>query len=511
MNKPISLFCFVFLFLLSSQAQTMQKTPLAIPQMKSWMPMKINSNSSTMQLIDTDSNTYYFHLVEKGLRNINAPDSHSILLVNKYLTTIRKVFLWEDTNNSFLEIISNDKKIIVLAKEFKHGKSISIIRKIYSKPDLTLLDETKIATFEIGSPNPSNFHIVKSPDKSKTGFVGLVAKDGILDSYNVTIIDNSGEIIWKTIEKLKFGDKPFIIEDIALTNNAQMFIAFHSRPKDEKATNDRKSDLNILFLDANDKSSLHIPFENKMEDVKLHVLKNGNLFIAGILSLSTEGCPFQYFNKIISEHNLEIIGKDSQEISFTKNDFLYEVNPSSKIFDFTVNVLVISELNNGNISILCEQISDVVIKSDVLYRYLKTRGNIVSFLSENDGIIKSKNEIEKFQQQTANFDANPHLMHVSVLSFTYENKTAYLFNDAIRNYETLSPPKEKVYFDKKYGRDSGIYMIVEEDGDLSKTIALTGIDPAKKFLCEVLVVEKDKAIVLTRNKKSAYIEIVPLP
>lgn len=511
MSKLISLFCLSFLFLLPSQAQMMKKTSLEIPDMKCKMPMKINANPSTIQLIDTDSNTYYFHFIKKESASVNPIDSHCIILVSKDLTSIQKKFFWTDTTNFFLEIISNETQIIILAKEFKHGKSISIVRKIYSKQDLTLLNETKIATFEIGTPNPSDFYTVKSPDKSKIGFVGLIAKDGILNSYNTIIVNNSGEIIWKTSENLRFGEKSFIIEDIALTNNAQMFIAFHSRPKEEKTINEKKSNLDIVFLEENNKNSLHIPFEKSINDVKLQVLKNENLFIAGILNSSTEEHLFQYFNMIVSENDLKIIAENSEKISFTRNDFIYEINPSSTIFDFTVNIKNISELENGNIAVLCEQVSDVVIKSDALYRFLKTRGNLVSFFVDSEGIIKSKNQVEKFQQQAGGFDMSPHLLHVSVLPFVYGNKTGYLFNDAIRNYETLSPPKEKIPFNRKYGRNSGIYMITEEDGDLSKTIAITGIDPAKKFLCEVLFVDEDKAIVLTRDKKSAYIEIIPLP
>jgi hypothetical protein len=489
----------------------MQKTPLAIPEMKCSMPMKINANPSAIQLIETNEDTYYFHLTKRDLRDINTPDSHSIILVNKYLTTIEKKTFWMDSTNSFLEILSNENQIIVLTKEIKTGYSISIVRRIYSKKDLSLISKAEMVTFRIVKSNPANFYAVKSPDKSKVGLLGLIAKNGIFNDYFVAIVNNSGEIIWEKKEDLALDNKPFAVEDITLSNNGQMVLAFHSRPQKEETGNDKKSDLNIVFFEENTKNNLHLPFENNLEDVKLHVLKNDNIFIAGILRLSAEGHLFQYFNKIVSKHDLEVIGEDSQKINFARNDFLYEVNPSPKIFNFTVNIHNISQLKNDDIAVLCEQVSDVTIKSDVLYRYLKTRGNVVSFLVENDGVIKSKNEIEKFQQQMGNLDMSPHLLHVSVLPFAYENKTGYLFNDAIKNYETLSPPKEKIPFNRKYGRDSGIYMIIEEDGDLSKTIALTGIDPAKRFLCELLAVEEDRAIILTRDKKSAYIEIVPLP
>ena len=412
-------------------------------------------------------------------------------------------------SDSFLEIFSNEKQIIVLTKEIKTGKSISIVKKTYSKSDLTLLEETKVAVFDIEKSNPYRFYTVKSPDKSKVGLIGFIAKNGMFNNYYVSVFDELGEIILKTEEKLMFENENYIIEDIALTDNAQLYITFNSRPKEEK-TEAETSYLNIVALNENDKNNLRIPFENQIKDVKLHILTNGNLFIAGILDFPAKKPIFQYFNMIISEDNLRIISRNSEKINFERKYHIEELSPP-QIFDFTVNIINISELEDGNISVLCEQVSNVVIKSNVLYNFLKTRGDVVSFLIDNKGVIKSKNQMEKFQKQTGRFDVSPQLLHVSTFSFTYGDKIGYLFNDAVRNYETLSAEKEKIPFNRKYGRDSGIYMITEENGKMSKTIALTGIDPAKKFLCELLVVEEDKLIVLTRDKKSAYIEIVPLP
>ena len=100
MKKSIFILCINVLFIFLSQSQTMVKTPLKIPEMRCRIQMKVNANPSTITLIDMDDDNYYFHLIEKISEPVNTTDSHSILLVNKYLTNIQKKSFWVDNSDS---------------------------------------------------------------------------------------------------------------------------------------------------------------------------------------------------------------------------------------------------------------------------------------------------------------------------------------------------------------------------------------------------------------------------
>jgi hypothetical protein len=488
----------------------MKKTSLTIPEMKIKMAMGVNGHTSTLKLIDADEDSYYLHLIEKSSNYVNKSSTHSILVVNKNLTKLQKKPFVMDKKHDYLGTIASEDGIIVLAAEIKK-KEVSIIKKTYLKSTLKLKSETTIANFELERSESFQLYSSKSPDKSKVGILLMIAdKKGLVNSYYAATLDKSGELIWNTVEDLNLSNEVFNVDDISVTDNGAMYLVFKSRPEKEKKAKDKRSYLDIIFLAEDDKNKLTIPFDNYIDDTKLHVLKNGNLFIAGILSNTVKDNPSKYVNMLVYPKDLEVIAENSKKIGFTKESYSHMIGYLPKTFDFTVGIMDISELEDGTVSVLCEQMSNVHISIDGMSRYLKVRGTVVSFFVENDGTIKSDNYFDKFQKQMGGFNVGPEMLHVSIFPFAYGNKMGYLLNDAIKNY-TKSASKSKVHFNKANGKDSGIYMVMEEDGESPRAIALTGTSPANKYITELLSVENDRLIVLTRDKKTAYIETISLP
>lgn len=509
MNKPVSIFCISFLFVFSSYSQTLKKTTLTIPEMKNKGAMGINASTSTLDFVDADDDNFYLHLIERGSTYVNTNSTHSILVVNRNLTKLQKKPLTIDKKQTYLGTISTEEQIIVLTSEIKK-KEVSIIKKAFSKSTMKLYKEEAIATFELERSESFRLYSKKSADKQKVGLFFMVAdKKGDVNSYYAAILDGSGEIAWQTIEGLNVGNEVFQIDDIAVTNNWEMYLLFNSRPLKERKAEDKKSYLDVIMLAENDKKNANIPFTGFIDNAKLHILKNGNLFIGVVLSNSVKDVPSQYQNLIISKDHFDVLSNNSKKISFAKESYTQVIGYLPKTFDYTVAVKEIAELENGNIAVLCEQTSNVNMKINDMPRYMKARGSVVSFITDGEGTILSQNYVEKYQKQIGGFNVEPKMLHVSIFPFTYGNKIGYLFNDAVKNYTKSS--KNKDNFSKVDGKDAGIYLAIEEDGGKPKIIALTGTSPANKFVCDLLFVENDKLILLTRDKKAAYIETVSLP
>ena len=365
MNRQIFIFCISFFFIFSSQSQTMRKTSLEIPEMYCWILMKINANASTIKLLDEDNDNYYFHLIETQYKAMNVFDVHTLVSINKDLTTIQRMPIYTDEDQSFLEILSNKNEIIVFSKKFDDGL-LSFVKKTFSKSDLKLLNESTIVTFEHGKFNPSKFYTVKSPDKTKVGLMALISSINIqkivygnpdvkIGSYCVAVIDQTGSLVWKKMKDLSLANESFKVDDIVLTNDAQMYILFNFHPENSEKTTNIRPYLDFVFLDKNNEKTSTFSFENQLHNTKLHVLKNGDLFIAGVYSDYSQQT---YFNKILSKNDWSEISEDSEKLSFKQNSY-FDAHHSPQTFGFFAEVKTISELEDGTISVLCEQIIDI--------------------------------------------------------------------------------------------------------------------------------------------------------
>jgi hypothetical protein len=121
--------------------------------------------------------------------------------------------------------------------------------------------------------------------------------------------------------------------------------------------------------------------------------------------------------------------------------------------------------------------------------------------------------MEKLQLNRNNYNYSAKSSGMSIFPFVYGNKVGYIFNDCLLKY--TAPNKYKGHFSsflKIKGKDIAIVLNTQGSGEKAKIELLSGkLESAGRLFREILFEEGDRLIVLTQNKKEAYIETLSLP
>jgi hypothetical protein len=118
--------------------------------------------------------------------------------------------------------------------------------------------------------------------------------------------------------------------------------------------------------------------------------------------------------------------------------------------------------------------------------------------------------MDKFQLHEIGFNAPVKSLGISIHPFVYDNKVGYVFNDALKKYTAPTKYKGKS-FEKIDGKDVAIVLSTQASGEKAKIELLSGNVASGRLICQILFKEEDRLIVLTQNKKTAYIETLSLP
>jgi hypothetical protein len=291
-----------------------------------------------------------------------------------------------------------------------------------------------------------------------------------------------------------------------------MYVAFYSEPLFEyKPKIKKNSYIDLIYLTDGSKDKMSFLLGNKYfsGEVKLKVLKNNDVYLAGL---------FKVENTSKKDNNL--IQKEFLSIKINGSNFNVSGN-YSKMFEAWyvkgkpnpvshMSLIDVLELNNGDIAVLCEQL---------LYERYSTTYTITCkavttlFVKGEDASIGYISVMDKTQinRCTSEFEIPDKTIHISVLPFVYGNKVGYICNDCLNRYATPEKYKEDS-FASADGNDASIVLNLQESGEKAEITSLTGSQlPAKRLIREILFQEDDRLIVLTRNQKEAYIETLSLP
>ena len=513
-NKLINMKRFFLIFFLVGvismlQAQSLQKTALNIEKFKGAAGMR--PNPATIQGLGSDEDNYYvFYSIVSLFGKFDA----SFFVINKKLANAKEYPLSKDKEDRFLWVQATEEELVILLARDKKGEQrTQIIKQGYAKTTGKLKKETVIASFPKSKSEHWYFYSSTSPDKTKKGFLFMLAgKKNTVDSYYATVLNQDYDVAWETTNDLEISNESFNIEDIAITNKGDMYVAFYSKPKDEKKSADKNSYIDLVYLTDGSKDKMNFRIDEKKSSgqILLKALKNNDVYLAGLFTVEN---PSKRDNNFTQKEFLSIkINGSNFNVSgsYTKKfeERYVKGRPNSVANMGLINVL---ELNNGDIAVLCEQSLFIIYTSNNTTIYTKIRGAVTTlFVKGEDASIDYVSVMDKTQSNKSNFDIPTKALHLSVFPFVYGNKVGYIFNDCLKRYTTPAKYKEH-FFKSANGDDASIVLNLQENGEKAEITPLTGRLPAKRLVREILFQENDRLVILTRNRKEAHIEILTLP
>ena len=486
------------------QAQKLEKTGLKIEKFKGMFG--IQPNSAVIQGFGSDENNYYVYYSFTTLMQKVEP---AFFVIDKNLTTAKEYSIAKDKEDRFLKVLTTEEDmIILLVRNKKDEQKSQIIKQAYSKSTGKLKKETVIASFPKSKSDHWYFYSSSSPDNKKTGFLFLlVGKKNSVDSYYASVLNENCEVEWSAVHDLEVSNESFSIQDITVTNKGDICLAFWSQPENIKKSANKKSYIDLIYLadGAKEKTNYLIDEKYKRVQVELKALKNNDIYLAGLFSVDRYATKIEFISAKLNGNNFNLSDAYKKQIEDkgTKDKF------STVIHLYIEKIL---ELENGDIAVLCEQAQSIIVQSNSMTTYTKSRFAVTSlFVSGKDASVENISVMRKVQSHKSNFDCSPKSLHLSIFPFVYGNKVGYLFNDNLKRYATPHKYKKESGFRSGNGEDACIVLNTQSEGEKAEITPLTGLTPANRLIRQILFEEDNRLILLTRNKKEAYIEILSLP
>ena len=500
------------------QAQSLQKTALKIDELK--ISTTFSGNYGDVYGFGSDEKNYYVYLEREN----------SFFIVNKKFTPPAKKYpIKGEKGDIFLKILTTESDVMVLvARNKKSEHKMQIIKQLYAKTTGKLRDETVIASSAMSKSENWLFRSEISADKTKTGFLFMIAsKKNTVDSYYAAVLNQDGGLEWDVTHDLEISNEAFSIQDLAVTNKGELYVALLSFPEKAKKAVDKKLYIDLLLLTDGTKDKMKIPIEKYAEgEVKLKILKSGNLCLAALFGVDEKSYKKEFFSLKISASTFNEAGSGKKEIE-EKNThlglYMGGLAPSKLLYDLEIEKIL--ELDNGDIAVVCEQgiaasYGTVAYQNGVantahaasMTVYYKIRGSVTTFFVKGeDASVVDVSVMDKYQLSRSQVDYDAKCFNLSIYPFVYGNKVGYIFNDCLKKYTTPAKYKKGTSFKNVDGKDACIVLNTQESGEKAKIALLSGNVAAGRLVRQILFEEEDKLIVLTQNKKGAYIETLTLP
>jgi hypothetical protein len=435
-------------------------------------------------------------------------------IVNKKLTTAKKVVVPENKNENFLKIALSGDDVVVFISRYKKSESKGeVVMKTLYKTTGKLKNEKIIATFSMKKSDFFGIATTVSPDNNKTAFLFLLAdKKDKADSYYVMVLNDMHNLEWSSVYDLEVSNESFSVKDFTVTNKGELYVAFFSHPENVKKAANKKSYIDLMYLTEETKEKMTLPLEKyEFAEISLKPLKSGDLYLVALFTADDKAYASEFFSMKINGRNFNDAGSQKKEIVEKNTHIKFAANyliPYNYLYYLEIEKIL--ELDNGNIAVVCEQgISTSYTTQDGTRVYVKVRGSVSTFwVNGNDASVESVSTMEKVQidrTMMRNNDAKSY--GLSIFPFAYGNKVAYLFNDEFKKYSTPAKYKGSSF---KNGKDACIVLSTQENGEKAKLDLLSGNKEAGRLFHQILFQEDNRLIVLTQGKTVSF-ETISLP
>jgi len=283
----------------------------------------------------------------------------------------------------FIGCTDNNESIIAFySVQDKKNDFLSIKKVVFDKNNLgaeTNIEE--ITNMPFDNRDMCVTLTAKSYDKSKfaINILHTTAKGDFTGIY--TAVFNGAELIWSNKEIPSLGNENFEIEDMQVSNEGVAYIGISSFSNKGPKSENEKFHLYVINEKEGQLFTETVSY-GLIRDMKLKLLKNGNLFMGGYYSENLMSNATGSFSYVFNPTNEEFTSRTHQQFSED-----YKSAPRPDVFlttkyanqQYTAICQYIFELESGNIVMLGEQ------------KYIKTvitqNGNTV----ERSYVIFAKN------------------------------------------------------------------------------------------------------------------------
>ncbi|MDR2406781.1 MAG: hypothetical protein LBE13_01515 [Bacteroidales bacterium] len=490
MNKLLFSFLVGIAIIIPTQAQTLTKTQLQSEQMR-W-----EAHFHDISGTGSDEDNYYFVF---SIHSLMLRNEKNFFILNKDFSRMESYPVVAGKDEKYLtSMLTSDHLLIFLTRFEKKLKQRVIIKQTYSKTNGNLIKQDIIGGVPAKSKNHLwNFHSSLSPDSSKLGIVFMITNHlGIADNYLAIILDEEGEIVWKALQNFYGSNKKLSFRDLSVNNTDKLYLVFNAYPDKKSPDKSHYIDLIILSEGERSKSSVRLS-EYTNVDLNVKVLKNQDIFIAGLLMKEGSEKPTSIASILVDAKDLDV-----------KETFIEDFVPNPALRDdYGMEIIEIAELDNNDIVILCEQNFTRIYQTNYYTTYTRFRGTVMTVFVSPDASISDISFMEKVYANQAIRPISAKEMNLSITPFVHGNKIGYLFNKLLVESKK-NKDKDKVFMFDNDGTNAKIAMSMQSNGNEEEIIDLSGTAAANRLFRELLFVEKDKLIILTQTTKTSYIEVI---
>jgi hypothetical protein len=457
-----------------------------------------------------DENNYYVEYYPNywagkalGVKNV-----HTVAIVDKELKSIKTAELPLEKGETYHSTLYTTEHIVLLCDRYdKKNKEMNILLKRFSKTTGAYVSTTTVAQVKTPTWTPWMYGSA-SPDETKFGIVFFAEnKDEKIDEFHAFMLNQDGEILWQTTEKLEISNEEFSIRDVATSNEAQISIAFTAEPKNKRSAN-QTTYLDITRIGEESNDHISIPLDKRtLSDISIKALRNGNLFFACLFSQDKDNHPKQLQTIMFDADRFEVTENSISEIppmEIKSRVVMPAFGAYPSKYEFNMAIKKIEELENGELAIVCEQQAMVVVTvsgnggTNRTPCYLK--GVIMTAFANPDGSVENYSVYDRFQK--SNFRK-----FLSCYVFSTGNQVCYLFNENPKNFvgkadETFDgnwPSKSVIVCNKiTNGSPAELSFITDKSGNAGRCIQ------------SLLLKDGDKLLIATGNAKEVSLEIITL-
>jgi hypothetical protein len=462
-----------------------------------------------------DDNNYYVEYYPNfwegkalGVKNV-----HTVAIVDKELKSIKTAELPLEKGEKYHSTLYTTDHIVLLCDRYdKKNKEMNILLKCFSKTTGAYVSTTTVA--QVKTPMKTSWmYSTTSPDETKFGIVFLLKskksekKDNSFDEFHAFMLNQEGEVLWKTTEKLEISNEEFRIRDVAISNEGQISIAFTSEPSSKRSANPTTY-LDITRIGEESNDHISIPLDKRtLSDISIKALRNGNIFFACLFSQDKDRHPTHMQTIMFDADKFEVTENSISEIPPMEAKSRVVIPAAGAYpakYEFTMAIKKIEELENGELAIVCEQQAMVVVVvsgnggSSRTPCYLN--GIIMTAFANTDGAVENYSVYDRFQR--SNFRK-----FLSCYVFSAGNEVYYLFNENPKNFagktdETFDgnwPSKAVIVCNKiANGSPAELSFITDKSGNEGRCIQ------------SLLLKDDNKLLIATGNTKEVSLEIITL-
>jgi hypothetical protein len=483
-----------------AQAQTLEKKKIMLR--KNGAGDKMTDFVYKYTAAQDEQNYYIFY--RSGPAVFNGSEDKKYFVANKNLTTITKgIVLAFNKGEDYRSAFFTTNHLAVICDNYdKKKKEMNIILKRYAKKTGIFVSNTPIAKVKTPSWNPW-YYSASSPDGTMHGVVFMAENSKEkFDEFHAFVLNNEGEILWKTTQKLQLSNELFDLKRIATSNDGKIYVIFSSAPNSKKSP-DQMTYLDMTLVSEDENDHLSIPLNKKdLYAINMSTMKNGNLFFACLFSEGKESHPTHLQTIMFDAGKFDIINNTNSEIPKmeTKSKVVMPmmgIAPSR--FNYGMSISGIKELENGEIAIVCEQAASIVYTREGSRMPFYVRGDIMTAFANKEGVVEHYHVYDRFQKGTKS-------KYLSCGVFTMENQVCYLFNDHPDRFKG-----KDATFDGNNSNNAVIACNKISNGNPAETVFITDkIGKADKCFQNILLKDENKLLIITGNNNTMDLEILSL-